>query len=129
MTRDFACALARSLTLAVALACSALACGGSTRSEGAVPEGGQCAGPGRYEAGKGSQPLPCCAGLNEVPALSAVEEGDTVRVKRCTDTLPLRVYACVKGTCGDGVCEAGESAPCGCPADCPSAAWGPEAER
>jgi hypothetical protein len=37
----------------------------------------------------------------------------------------LRVSACVKGTCGDGVCEVGENVKCGCDADCPDAKWGP----
>ena len=40
----------------------------------------------------------------------------------CAD-FPLRVYACVRGKCGDGVCEEGESPACGCVVDCPDAAW------
>ena len=44
-------------------------------------------------------------------------------VKVCVSP-PLRIYACVQGRCGDGTCEIGESDPCGCVADCPSAAWG-----
>ena len=48
--------------------------------------------------------------------------------QRCSWVLgsPLRVYACVRGTCGDGVCEVGEAPHCGCVADCPNAAWGPQ---
>ena len=80
-----------------------------------------CRGPGRYEAGKEGSYRPCCAGLTEVlygkPATS--NAGPTC------DHPPLRVYACVRGTCGDGICEAGEAPACGCVADCPDAAWGP----
>lgn len=79
-----------------------------------------CHGPGHYEAGKGGEYRPCCEGLTEVLQLGAAE-GDDGPV--CVD-LPLRVYACVEGTCGDGVCEVGEDVHCGCVDDCPGAAWG-----
>jgi hypothetical protein len=56
------------------------------------------------------------AGLLPLPATSN-------GVPVCTQPL-LRVYACVRGTCGDGICETGEAPSCGCVADCPDAAWG-----
>jgi hypothetical protein len=84
---------------------------------------GSCRGPGRYEVGKGDIYLPCCDGLSEVLYEKAAWSGNEMDVKVC-DSPPLRVYACVQGTCGDGICEIGESEPCGCVADCPSAAWG-----
>jgi hypothetical protein len=40
----------------------------------------------------------------------------------------LRVYACVRGECDDGICEEGEAPACGCVSDCPQAAWGPDDE-
>jgi hypothetical protein len=80
-----------------------------------------CRGPGLYEAGKNGDYRPCCPGLRETfYQLGAVGEDG---VKLCVSP-PLRVYACVEGRCGDGVCEIGESQPCGCVADCPSAVWG-----
>lgn len=79
-----------------------------------------CHGPGHYEAGKGGEYRPCCEGLTEVLQLGAAEGDDG---PACVD-LPLRIYACVEGTCGDGVCEVGENVRCGCANDCPDAAWG-----
>jgi hypothetical protein len=43
--------------------------------------------------------------------------------KACFDAPGGGVYACLKGQCGDGVCEDAESASCGCTEDCTSAAW------
>jgi hypothetical protein len=80
-----------------------------------------CRGPGRYEAGKEGSYRPCCAGLREVFYLTSASTADGT--KSCV-AVPLRVYACVQGRCGDGVCEVGEAEACGCVADCPSAAWG-----
>ena len=79
-----------------------------------------CRGPGRYEAGKEGSYRPCCPGLTEVFYQKAGHSGDG---RRICDSPPLRVYACVQGTCGDGICEAGEAPACGCVADCPSAVW------
>jgi hypothetical protein len=81
-----------------------------------------CRGPGRYEAGKEGSYRPCCAGLTEVFYKKPAYVGG---VPACAE-FPLRVYACVRGTCGDGVCEAGEAPSCGCVADCRDAAWGPQ---
>jgi hypothetical protein len=79
-----------------------------------------CRGPGRYQAGKEGSYRPCCAGLTEVLyQLPSMSNG-----ARVCGSPPLRVYACVRGTCGDGICEAGEAPACGCVADCPDAAWG-----
>jgi hypothetical protein len=86
----------------------------------AAADAGECRGPGRYEAGKEGSYRPCCDGLTEVGYASAAYTGADVRI--CWMP-PLRVYACVKGSCGDGICEVGEAAPCGCVADCPSARW------
>ncbi len=80
-----------------------------------------CRGPGRYEAGKEGSYQPCCSGLREVFYLGSAYTEDS---KRICVSLPLRIYACVAGRCGDGVCEAGEADACGCVADCPSALWG-----
>jgi hypothetical protein len=80
-----------------------------------------CRGPGRYEAGKEGSYRPCCAGLREVFYLTSASTADGT--KSCV-AVPLRVYACVQGRCGDGVCEVGEAEACGCVADCPSAVWG-----
>ena len=75
---------------------------------GAAPD--DCFGPGRYEAGKGGDYRPCCLGLREVfYQVAATGEGG---VNLCVSP-PLRVYACVKGRCGDGVCEVGEGERCG----------------
>ena len=79
-----------------------------------------CRGPGRYEAGKEGSYRPCCPGLTEVFYQKAGHSGDG---RRICDSPPLRVYACVQGTCGDGICEAGEAPACGCVTDCPGAAW------
>jgi hypothetical protein len=83
-----------------------------------------CVGPGRYEHdGKDAEPYrPCCEGLHEDLYQLAGWTGDLGTTPSCWSP-PLRVYACVRGSCGDGVCEEGESAPCGCVKDCPSAAW------
>lgn len=80
-----------------------------------------CRGPGHYETGKEGGYLPCCDGLEEIFQLKAAygEQNEPVCVEA-----PLRVYACVQGSCGDGVCEVGEDVPCGCADDCPEAAWG-----
>lgn len=114
---------------------SAAACNGETRtvclpaestSSGAPTDtaasssAAECRGQGHYQAGKEGSYLPCCEGLTEVFQLSPGENDDG---PICTDP-PLRVYACVEGTCGDGVCEVGEDVRCGCVDDCPGAAWG-----
>lgn len=79
-----------------------------------------CRGAGHYESGKEGSYLPCCDGLTEVFQQKAAYDGDGNPV--CSDP-PLRVYACVAGECGDGVCEVGEDKPCGCVQDCPGAIW------
>jgi hypothetical protein len=81
----------------------------------------ECRGPGRYESGKEGSYRPCCEGLQEVFYGKPGYTGDGT-VKTC-DHPPLRVYACVRGECGDGICEQGESPACGCVRDCPQAAW------
>lgn len=82
----------------------------------------ECRGPGRYESGKEGSYRPCCSGLKEVSyGKPGYVFGDGT-AKIC-DHPPLRVYACVSGKCGDGICEAGEAPACGCVQDCPEAAW------
>jgi hypothetical protein len=95
----------------------------ATRVDAQLNPGPDCRGPGHYQAGKEGSYRPCCAGLTQVQLLSPAYNGaDNSPV--CTQ-LPLNVYACVRGTCGDGICEEGEGPRCGCLADCPGAAWGP----
>jgi hypothetical protein len=96
-----------------------LGCADTPLSENrSASESSECRGLGNYHAGKEGGYRPCCEGLNEQPQqLRATnEQGAEV----CAD-LPLRVYACVEGTCGDGRCEDPEAVACGCPADCPIA--------
>jgi hypothetical protein len=62
-------------------------------------------------------------GLPLERAGEALESIVRVRCHR-PSSVPLRVYAWMQGACGDGICEIGESEPCGCVADRPSAAWG-----
>jgi hypothetical protein len=118
---------------AAALVCLLVGCGSSDssgqdaqltvmRESGVAGESsGDCHGPGRYRAAKEGSYRPCCPGLREVFYTgSTFAEGGA---KVCAE-LPMRIYACVQGRCGDGVCEAGEAEACGCVADCPSALWG-----
>jgi hypothetical protein len=87
---------------------------GNGGSGGTSSSNGDCHLVGRYETGKEGGYLPCCAGLNEIFTLSLVEgEGGTPACQQ----LPLRTYACIQGTCGDGVCEDPERS-CGCLQDC-----------
>jgi hypothetical protein len=89
----------------------------------ASPDDSDCRRPGRYEVGKEGGYRPCCRGLSEVPYESPGSDG-TTGAPVC-GPLPLNAYACLKGTCGDGICEHAEAPRCGCSKDCPSAAWGP----
>lgn len=82
----------------------------------------QCSGPGHYEYGKGNPRAPCCEGLQQVFYKTAAWTGDFSEVPICAE-VPGGWYACVRGECGDGVCEAGEAPACGCVQDCPQAAW------
>ena len=93
---------------------------------GAPSEGSdECLGPGRYERGKGSPNTRCCAGLHEVPTGKSGYRGDsTGSYEPSCELPPLYVFACVRGSCGDGVCEEeGEAPACGCVEDCPQAAF------
>ena len=82
-----------------------------------VPASGECRGSGNYQVGKEGGYQPCCAGLREVFQQSFAEVNGA---PGCWEP-PLRVYACVQGSCGDGRCEEPEAVPCGCALDCPSA--------
>jgi hypothetical protein len=79
-------------------------------------DAGSCLGPGRYEKADGDAHTLCCGELlySEVPQSNLGRE--------CEDA-PLPSYACVRGSCGDGICEEGEAPTCGCTLDCPQAAW------
>jgi hypothetical protein len=121
--------------LIAALACLLVSCGrtesGDQDSESAAirdsgaevgVDAAECYGPGGlYVASKDINYHPCCPGLREVFYLASAQNGQGVNI--CWGP-PMRVYACVQGRCGDGVCEVGEAEPCGCVADCPSAVWG-----
>jgi hypothetical protein len=95
--------------LAIALALGS--CGDSADEEATTP----CRRAGNYQAGKEGSYQPCCGGLVEVPQRSKAEVNGALA---CVD-LPLRVYACIEGSCGDGRCETAENVPCGCALDCP----------
>lgn len=84
----------------------------------------QCRGPGYYETGKEGGYAECCAGLHEVFVGKTGYSGNGDQLEPTCDTPPLRVSACVHGTCGDGTCEPeGEGQLCGCVEDCPSAVF------
>jgi hypothetical protein len=85
-----------------------------TASGSEVAPGSACREAGRYEVGKDGGYLPCCAGLTEISTLSEATDENGARF--CTQ-LPLNTYACIVGTCGDGICEAQEMG-CGCETDC-----------
>ena len=98
----------------------------------AGPKDAGCQGPGLYTAGRteGYRPRSCCAGLTEVryPHAGYVGPGDPYvvpDVEACVFFFDI-IYGCVRGRCGDGKCEVGEAPACGCVADCPDAAWGPQ---
>jgi hypothetical protein len=111
------------LVLLAVFACNSPLPGNTLQGSGGEPGAtDECRGPGRYEAGKEGSYRPCCPGLTEVLYQSA---GYVDGVPGCWSP-PMRVYACVSGTCGDGICEIGEAPSCGCVADCPDAAWGPQ---
>jgi hypothetical protein len=80
-----------------------------------------CRGPGVYGYGKGNLRKPCCEGYHEYFMQSPGYDG--MMHKACFDGPDGGSYACIKGLCGDGVCEDAESASCGCTDDCPAAAW------
>ena len=78
----------------------------------------ECRPVGRYQAGKEGSYRPCCAGLTELITESFGYVNDEPACWRA----PHREYACLEGTCGDGICEEAE-APCGCGVDCPDSQW------
>jgi hypothetical protein len=79
-------------------------------------DAGFCLGPGRYERSDGGAYTPCCDPLrySEGPQSNHGPE--------CED-VALLSYACLRGSCGDGICEQGEASTCGCTLDCPQATW------
>jgi hypothetical protein len=87
-----------------------------------------CAGPRIRQAGKEGGYLPCCSGTKEVlfpvPESGGYGANGKPTGRTCDEVPMFRNYGCVKGSCGDGVCEPAEAEPCGCTRDCPSAAWG-----
>lgn len=95
------------------------ACSGATTGSGAGSSSDCSPVNGRYQRGKGGGAPACCAGLREqsLPMRATAEDGSPI----CTQPPGHAEFTCVRGTCGDGVCEPGEDVPCGCAADCPSA--------
>ena len=95
-------------------------CGGvgessSGPSSGSSSESEACRAVGRYEVGKEGGYEPCCEGLHEISTLKA-SYGTEGEVVDCQDA-ELNLYACILGTCGDGICEPAED-DCGCMRDC-----------
>jgi len=93
------------------------ACGGGGAADNPSAPGECSAADGRYQRGKGGGAPPCCAGLKE-GALQMVATQDGNK-QVCTPPPGHAEFTCVKGTCGDGICEEGEKQTCGCAADCP----------
>jgi hypothetical protein len=91
------------------------ACDGSFCRGPSTPDPVDCKPVGNYVADERTPYVPCCAGLNEIATLRA--DMDTIPNPICRES-GVRDYACIEGTCGDGVCE-GPEAPCGCGVDCP----------
>lgn len=118
---------------AAAIASLLVACGSSESGQDAEitvmrdsgvatgEDSSDCRGPGRYRAGKEGSYRLCCPGLREVLYTGSTYADDGAKI--CIEQ-PMRIFACVQGRCGDGVCEPGEAEACGCAADCPSALWG-----
>jgi hypothetical protein len=92
---------------------------GSCRHVAGSQPGRDCFPVGRYEVGKEGGYLPCCPGLTQLSTWLEATSGGGDRV--CT-TFPVNSYACIEGSCGDGICEAPE-APCACGVDCPDSNW------
>lgn len=105
---------------AVVVAALAVLVGCANSFPPSEPAAEKCRGAGRYQAGKEGSYEPCCEDLTEVD-WQVGGERDSQRV--CLDPPGHREYACVAGTCGDGMCEPGEDGPCGCAEDCPGAVW------
>jgi hypothetical protein len=115
----------RRALLVLALAAFSCKDGALTTGRDAATDAGECRGAGRYESGKEGSYRPCCPGFTEVFYLQPAYQGPDL-VPVCTQPL-LRIYACVRGSCGDGICEEGEAPACGCVADCPQARFGVDA--
>ena len=76
---------------------------------GTIPDSSTCVGLGDYTAAKGKGPAPCCPGYNEYQ----------LDYRPCSMLgIAAGHYACILGTCGDGICEDPENVSCGCAADC-----------
>jgi hypothetical protein len=103
---DDACA-----ALGSGFACDGPFCRGPSAGDDPV----DCKPIGNYVADERTRYVPCCAGLNEIATLRA--DAATGPNPICRES-GVRDYACIEGTCGDGVCEEPE-APCGCEVDCP----------
>jgi hypothetical protein len=94
---------------------------GGASGAGPSPTGTrECRGPGTYGYGKGAPRIECCEGLATYYLGVPVHDEHDFRV--CEEPID-GLYGCVRGECGDGECEVGEDAACGCSEDCPGAAW------
>jgi hypothetical protein len=80
-----------------------------------------CRAIGRWYRGKGdvgdrdTSYIPCCEGLTEILTMEATKDAMGADICRVESRAPG--YACIAGTCGDGLCEDPETF-CGCPDDC-----------
>lgn len=83
----------------------------ATECERSQHEG--CAPAGNY-SGSGA----CCSGLHRVEQRARVFSDDSS--SSCAYS-PVRLFACIEGSCGDGLCEPEEAVACGCALDCPIA--------
>lgn len=81
---------------------------------------GDCNPVGQYQVGKEGGYKPCCPGLTQLHTLLEGYIGDESTTS-CWQP-PANTFACIQGTCGDGICEDAE-APCGCGVDCPDSNW------
>jgi hypothetical protein len=81
--------------------------------------GQDCRAVGRYAVGKEGGYLPCCPGLTQISTRLEATNGDGELV--CAE-FPVNSYACLAGSCGDGICEPAEAS-CACGVDCPDSVW------
>jgi hypothetical protein len=77
-----------------------------------------CSPPGNYSRGTADTVQGCCPGLHKVEQRARVFSDDSSST--CAYS-PVRLFACIEGFCGDGLCEPEEAVACGCALDCPIA--------
>jgi hypothetical protein len=77
-----------------------------------------CSPPGNYSRGTLDTVPGCCPGLHKVEQRARVFSDDSSST--CAYS-PVRLFSCIEGFCGDGLCEPEEAVACGCALDCPIA--------